>query len=66
MNSNVLFLTQPVDYVHIINEESPLYELSQDVLSSGEPLELIVIMAGKIFFYFCIIEIINEDTIIHS
>ena len=49
VNSNVLFLTQPVDYVHIINEESPLYELSQDVLSSGEPLELIVIMAGKIF-----------------
>lgn len=47
VNSNVLFLTQPVDYVHIINEESPLYELSQDVLSSGEPLELIVIMAGK-------------------
>ena len=46
-NSNVLFLTQPVDYVHIINEESPLYELSQEVLSSGEPLELIVIMAGK-------------------
>ncbi|CAG5113547.1 Oidioi.mRNA.OKI2018_I69.chr2.g7643.t1.cds [Oikopleura dioica] len=45
-NSNVLFLTQPVDYVHIINEESPLYELSQEVLSSGEPLELIVIMAG--------------------
>ena len=46
-NSRVLFLTQPVDYIHVIDNESPLYELSKEVLQGGEPLELIVIMAGK-------------------
>ena len=45
-NSRVLFLTQPVDYIHVIDNESPLYELSKEVLQGGEPLELIVIMAG--------------------
>lgn len=45
-NSRVLFLTQPVDYIHVIDNDSPLYELSKDVLQGGEPLELIVIMAG--------------------
>ena len=48
-NSRVLFLTQPVDYIHVIDNESPLYELSKEVLQGGEPLELIVIMAGKKF-----------------
>lgn len=47
-NSRVLFLTQPVDYIHVIDNDSPLYELSKDVLQGGEPLELIVIMAGKL------------------
>lgn len=46
-NSRVLFLTQPVDYVHVIDKDSPLYELSKSVLQGDEPLELIVIMAGK-------------------
>ena len=45
-NSRVLFLTQPVDYVHVIDKDSPLYELSKGVLQGDEPLELIVIMAG--------------------
>jgi len=45
-NSRVLFLTQPVDYVHVIDKDSPLYELSKSVLRGDEPLELIVIMAG--------------------
>ena len=49
-NSRVLFLTQPVDYVHVIDKESPLYELSKSVLRGDEPLELIVIMAGKLSF----------------
>ena len=48
-NSRVLFLTQPVDYVHVIDKESPLYELSKSVLRGDEPLELIVIMAGKLY-----------------
>ena len=52
-NSRVLFLTQPVDYVHVIDKGSPLYELSKSVLEGDEPLELIVIMAGKkIYSYF--------------
>ena len=48
-NSRVLFLTQPVDYVHVIDKDSPLYELSKGVLQGDEPLELIVIMAGRYF-----------------
>ena len=48
-NSRVLFLTQPVDYVHVIDKDSPLYELSKGVLQGDEPLELIVIMAGTYF-----------------
>jgi len=51
-NSRVLFLTQPVDYIHVIDIDSPLYELSKDVLQGGEPLELIVIMAGTFYLFF--------------
>ncbi|CBY37000.1 unnamed protein product [Oikopleura dioica] len=48
-NSNALFLTQPVDYIHTIDERSPLYELSESVLDcEEEPLELVVIMSGVI------------------
>ena len=57
-NSRVLFLTQPVDYVHVIDKDSPLYELSKSVLRGDEPLELIVIMAGefiKVSLCFCIL-----------
>ncbi|CAG5111587.1 Oidioi.mRNA.OKI2018_I69.chr2.g5878.t1.cds [Oikopleura dioica] len=46
-NSKALFLTQPVDYIHTIDERSPLYELSQSILDRDEePLELVVIMSG--------------------
>ena len=51
-NSKALFLTQPVDYVHTIDERSPLYELSESVLDNDEePLELVVIMSGAFSFF---------------
>ena len=42
-----IFFVWPLEIIHIIDEESPLYEMTPDDLAR-EKLELIVVMEGTI------------------
>ena len=51
VNANNIILTQPVDYIHVIDEESPLFGMSaDDVKSSDDNFEIVAYLEGKTCF----------------